>query len=215
MGTQEKFAEWGPGGPGRVLLGLCRPLCGPEAGSASQGTAGFHGSVPAPCAHPQVPAGLAVTGHGFHMAGSHVHGEDTHAYPCTCTRAHVHMCTTHLDILFQSRVFWCKERGESEAALTAGAAVLWVRQGVVSTQHRPSATSVEGGTQRVSDSETLQPAWGVGPGDRPAQLHQLWRSSCVQGAPWTTDLPKVHKTAFNTAPRARHARREKGRQGKP
>lgn len=64
------------------------------------------------------------------MPGSHAH-------------AHTHSHTPlapHLDIFLQSRVFWRRVTGDSEA-LTAGAAVLWVRQGVVSTQHRPSATS--------------------------------------------------------------------------
>lgn len=64
-----------------------------------------------------------------------------HAY--ICIQRHTH---THLDALFQSKVFWRKVTGEPEVvhgderAVDAG--VFCARQGVVSTQHRPSATSV-------------------------------------------------------------------------
>lgn len=55
-------------------------------------------------------------------AHRHTHTEmhrDTH----TDTLTYAHTQTPHLDILFQSKVFWRKVTGESEA-LTAGEAVL-------------------------------------------------------------------------------------------
>lgn len=105
----------------------------PEAGSASWRAAGFHRCARSVCPR-QVPARPAVADHGVHVPGSHTGLGLTH------TDRHL---DPHLDIFLQSRVFWRRVTGESEA-LTAGAAVLWVRQGVVSTQHRPSATSEDG-----------------------------------------------------------------------
>jgi hypothetical protein len=76
------------------------------------------------------------------MRGTCVH---TH----TCTYAHTN---TYLDTLFQSKVFWRKVTGEPGLVQgdgwDVGAGMFCARQGVVSTQHRPSATSMNGSTQQ-------------------------------------------------------------------
>lgn len=99
---------------------------------------------------------LGDTDHGMHVPASH-------SISCSHVHrvgTHTHTHTSHLDTCFQSKVFWRKVTGEL-AALVGGAAVLCVRQGVVSTQHKPSATSEE----ESSEPGTLgkpQPARSAG-----------------------------------------------------
>lgn len=84
---------------------------------------------------------------------------------------------------------------------------------MVSTQHRPSATSEERGRQRVSDSGRCSQRGGGAEGPSSAAPSALV-TLCVQGAGDNTDVPKAHRTAFTTARWASDVCRKEGRQKK-
>ena len=78
------------------------------------GTSGFPGPAPA---QSKGVARLVVTGHGFHVLGSRAGLGLIHSWR---THTHTH---THLIALLQSKVFWRRVTGESEALIAGAAAV--------------------------------------------------------------------------------------------
>ena len=105
-------AELGLLRPWRGVAGTVPPRVWELRQASLPGTLGFLGSVPA---QSKGVARLVGTGHSFYVLGSRAGLGLIHSW-----RTHTH---THLIALLQSKVFWRRVMGESEA-LTAGAAAV-------------------------------------------------------------------------------------------